>query len=229
MESVTKFFKRYWLELLYILLLTVVIISNQSSAQSLLIVKGVLVVSMWGMPYFLNMKFKVINTVILSGSIVLITSTFFKTSRNDTSSLAVVIVLMLFVALVFNILLVIKEMYQRKETSSRKHNGLKLSYVLFAFNLLIGTVLLSYSHIYSNIQFHDPSAFVVSNQAEFSSLYYSSTTYFTVGFGDIIPVSYLARATSTSQMIFGYLITCLIIPTLLVAFQKLFGEEHKNG
>ena len=225
MKSGTKFFKSYWMEIMYLLMLLIVIISNFSSEQSMLIVKGVLVISLWGMPYFLNTKFKVINTLILSGSIIWVTSTFFKTSRNDSSTLAVVVALMLFVALVLNVLLVIKDMYQRKETSTRKHNGFKLAYVVFAFLIIIGTVLLSYSHIYANIQFNDPSSFVVGNQATFSALYYSSTTYFTVGFGDITAVSDLARGISISQMIFGYVITCLIIPTVLVAFQKLFDNE----
>ncbi len=225
MKSTLKFLKRFWLETLYLLILAVVIISNQSSTQPMLIVKGVLIVSMWGMPYFLKLKFKVINTFILAGSIILVTSTFFETSRNDTNTLAVVVVLMLFFALVLNVFLVIKEMYQRKEVSSKKRNGLKLIYVIFAFLLLIGTVLVSYSHIYGNIQFNNPGAFVVSNSAKFSALYYSSTTYFTVGFGDITPVSALARGISISQMIFGYSMTCLIIPTVLVAFQKLFETE----
>lgn len=224
MDKLVEFLKKFWLETLYLLILVTVIV-NQSSNQSMLIVKGVLIACMWGMPYYLNMNFKILNTAILSGSIILVTSTFFKTSRNDTSTLAVVVALMLFIVLVSNIFLVIKEMYQLKELSSKKHNGLKLLYVIFAFLILIGTVLLSYSHIYSNIQFNNPGAFIVSNNAEFSALYYSSTTYFTVGFGDITPVSELARGISISQMIFGYSITCLIIPTVLVAFQKLFDTK----
>jgi len=225
-KRVTKLLKSYWLEVVYLLILSIVIISNQSPKQSMLIIKGVLIVSMWGIPYFLNMKFKVINTAILSFSIILVTSTFFKTSRNDTSVLAIVIALMLFITLVLNVFLVIKEMYQRKEKNLKQRNGLKLLYVIFAFLILIGTVLLSYSHIYENIQFNDPSAFIVGNNTNFSPLYYSSTTYFTVGYGDITPVSELARGISISQMIFGYLITCLIIPTILVAFQKLFANEE---
>lgn len=218
--------KKYRLEGIYLLILLLVVISNQSANQSALIIKGILIVSLWLLPYFLNLRFKIINTVILACSINWISSTFFQSDQNDAGRLAVVVAIMLFVALILNIFLVIKEMYQRKAKDERKRNGLKLAYVLLAFAMLIGTVVMSYSHIYENILANDPSAFAVSSPAGFSAFYFSSTTYFTVGYGDITPVSDLARSVCISQMIFGYVITCMILPTILVAFQKLFRTER---
>ena len=198
------------------------IISNQSSTRLALIIKGVLIVGLWIMPYFLNLGFKIINTAILAISTNYVSATFFMNSKNSVGRLSVIIAIMLFTAMVVNVFLVIKEMYQLRVTKGEKHNGFKLLYVVLAFMLLIGTVVFSYSHIYENILSNDPSAFVISNDISFSAIYFSSTTYFTVGYGDITPVSDLARSVSISQMVFGYIITCLILPTTLVAFQKLF-------
>jgi len=224
MDKMMKLMKQYWLEVIYVLILMFVFVSNQSSEQSMLLIKGALVVSLWVIPYLLNLRFKVVNTVILSASIIWITSSFFKTNRDDASILAVVIALMLFIALVLNVFSVIREMYRKKEKGHKKYNGLKLSYVILAFLIVIGTILISYSHIYKNIHYNELNAFAVANDAQFSAIYYSFTTYFTVGFGDVTPISNLARIISMTQMIFGYIITCLVIPTVLVAFQKLFDD-----
>lgn len=216
------FLQKYRLEAIYLFVLLLMIISNQSSTRLALIIKGVLIVGLWIMPYFLNLSFKIINTVILAISTNFVSATFFMNSKNSVGSLSVIIAIMLFAAMVVNIFLVIKEMYQLRVTKGEKRNGFKLLYVVLAFMLLIGTVVLSYSHIYENILSHDPSAFLISNDITFSAIYFSCTTYFTVGYGDITPVSALARGVSISQMVFGYIITCLILPTTLVAFQKLF-------
>lgn len=224
-ERVKKFIKNNCLEIIYLIILTIIIILSRSSDKSILIFRGLLISCMWVIPYFLNIRFKVINTGILSISIIYITSRFFSSSRIDASNIAIILILMLFITLVINIFLVIKDMYQLKEKSGKLRNGLKLIYVLSAFLLLIGTVIISYSHIYDNIQFYNSSSFTIGSGGVFSGIYYSSTTFFTVGYGDITPMSSLARAISISQMVFGYLITCLIIPTILVAFQKLFVSE----
>lgn len=216
------FLQKYRLEAIYLFVLLLMIISNQSSTRLALIIKGVLIVGLWIMPYFLNLSFKIINTVILAISTNFVSATFFMNSKNSVGSLSVIIAIMLFAAMVVNIFLVIKEMYQLRVTKGEKRNGFKLLYVVLAFMLLIGTVVLSYSHIYENILSNDPSAFLISNDITFSAIYFSCTTYFTVGYGDITPVSALARGVSISQMVFGYIITCLILPTTLVAFQKLF-------
>lgn len=222
MGKMTLVVRKYRLEIIYLFVLLMMIISNQSSTDTALIVKGVLIIGLWIMPYFLNLSFKIINTIILAISTNFVSATFFMNTKNSVGSLSVIIAIMLFTAMVVNIFLVIKEMYQLKVSKGKRHNGFKLLYVVLAFLLLIGTVVFSYSHIYENILSNNPSAFVISNDASFSAIYFSSTTYFTVGYGDITPVSALARGVSVSQMVFGYIITCLILPTTLVAFQKLF-------
>ncbi|MBI9010814.1 MAG: two pore domain potassium channel family protein [Clostridiales bacterium] len=229
MNRLIIFVKKYRLEALYLCVLLMMIISNQSSDRLALVIKGVLIIGLWIMPYFLNLGFKIINTVILAISTNFVSATFFMNSKNSVGSLSVIIALMLFTAMVVNIFLVIKEMYQLRVTKGEKRNGFKLLYVVLAFMLLIGTVVFSYSHIYENILTNNPSAFSYNNETSFSGIYFSSTTYFTVGYGDIIPVSALARGVSISQMVFGYIITCLILPTTLVAFQKLFEGKFTSS
>jgi len=57
------------------------------------------------------------------------------------------------------------------------------------------------------------------------SLYFSGTTYFTVGYGDITLASNVARMVCLSEIVFGYLTTCLIHLHYLLLFNKYFIKQ----
>lgn len=213
-------------EAAYIMVLGFLIITNPFTDRNVLIVRGGLIVVLWVLPAFLNLRYKMVNTLILAGIIRLLTASLFNSTQNRIECLTVVVAIMMFVALVLNIFMVIGEFYRRKETVGRRLEIFKLMYVLGAFALLIYTLIMGYAQMYENIYTYQDGAFNVGFGV-FSPVYFSSTTYFTVGYGDTVPVSQMARWVTLSQMVFAYVTTCLIIPTILVSFQKLFEVQIK--
>lgn len=210
-------------EMLYFFFLILLTIGTNNNFF-ILFVKLIISFSIFILIYFLKLKFKIFNTLLLTFVTVFVSSSLFDGISNN-GILVILKTLLLYFALVFNIFSVTRVLYQRNVDAKRNYNSLKLLYVIFSFLLLIGTVVLSYSYIYENIWISDTNAFAFTPYNTFLPLYYSSSTYFTVGYGDIIPVSNTARVVSISQMFFSYLITCLILPSVLVAFQKLFQDQ----
>lgn len=225
MNTINKYILKNKYELLFILFIMFIITANSSLLLfiniSSLIISFILPV----LCYFHKIRFKIINTLILTISTITVSSNLFNYSINVTTIVAIIKVFMLYFTLVLNIFLVTKELYQVKINFKKNYYGMKLLYVIVSFILLTGTVVISYSLIYENIWFYNPNSFSLDNVDFFPSMYYSSTTFFTVGYGDIIPISYHARLVSMSQMFLSYLITCLILPSVLVAFQKLFQDK----
>lgn len=214
-------------EVLYLFFLIVLTIGN-SNTFFVLLFKLIIGFFIFILIYFLKLKFKIFNTLLLTAVTIFVTSSLFDGGVNNNGILVILKAILLYFTLVFNIFSVTQELYQRNVKAKRNYNSLKLLYVIISFLLLIGTVVLSYSNIYENIWLSDNNAFTFIPYNTFLPLYYSSSTYFTVGYGDIIPVSSTARIVSISQMFFSYLITCLILPSVLVAFQKLFQDQKEQ-
>ncbi|MEA4901907.1 potassium channel family protein [Desulfitobacterium sp.] len=61
------------------------------------------------------------------------------------------------------------------------------------------------------------------------TLYFSCVTIFTVGYGDITPIAPQIKQIAQIEMLTGYLITCLFVPFLIVAVQKLIEGEIKKS
>jgi voltage-gated potassium channel len=53
------------------------------------------------------------------------------------------------------------------------------------------------------------------------ALYYSITTFTTTGYGDIIPMSNVARMIASSEMIFGFLTSTFVMSILVSSFLRL--------
>ncbi len=226
MNIVKNFFVRNKFEILYLLTLISLIILINRPEQPILVGRFFLVVFLWILPFRVNLKFKIFNTFILASMINYIASLLFADTNYRVNGLVVILTVMLFISLIVNIFAVISNMYHAPEDDNRRRQGLKLGYILVAFIILVGTVVSTYSLIYNNIAINNIEAFNYSEGIEFDSLYYSFVTYFTVGYGEITPISKLARSISMSQMALSYILTCLIIPSILVAIQKLIDERY---
>jgi len=209
---------------LYVLILVLLFLVNRIPGNHIALVKGLLILALWLIPFFMHLQLKIINTLVLSVSIYAISHSFFNNSVGTITLVSVIITMMLYVALIMNIFVVIKEMYEKSVESDQITNGMKFGYILFAFGVLVSTVLMTYSLIYDNLYLMDAGAFLVNSSSQFDALYYSFVTYFTVGYGDITPVTTMAKGVSLSQMVLGYIITCLVIPVILVAIQKLIDS-----
>lgn len=63
----------------------------------------------------------------------------------------------------------------------------------------------------------------------FISIYYfSSVTFFTVGYGDILPYGNNLRLLATSEMIVGFIVNLLYVPVLFTFIMDLFNGKKKE-
>lgn len=60
------------------------------------------------------------------------------------------------------------------------------------------------------------------------SIYFSSCTIFTVGFGDIHPVGKIATIATTSEMIIGYFLTVIFLPSLISLFNNYISKSKER-
>ena len=73
----------------------------------------------------------------------------------------------------------------------------------------------------------DPKSF--SEQlTKLDSLYFTITTFATVGFGDITSVSQAARAVTTVQMVLGLILVGLVARVIFGAVQVAIGRQHRT-
>lgn len=94
-----------------------------------------------------------------------------------------------------------------------------------ALYLIIGV---TFSYIYGLIAYFGPKAFsepfVVGLESRTDLIYFSFVTQMTVGFGDILPVSHLARSVVILHSVFGMLYPPILIARLVNLFIVGRGE-----
>ncbi len=96
----------------------------------------------------------------------------------------------------------------------------KKSFVVVLDLLMLVTI---YAAIYCSIYSWDKSAFNMGNEkvVYLDLLYYSFVTLTTTGYGDIAPVSYIARFTSASE---SFIFAC-IIAVVIINFSKNLNDK----
>lgn len=94
-----------------------------------------------------------------------------------------------------------------------------------ALALTLTLFLLLFASVYVVLAGDDPHAFS-QPLTRTDGLYFVVTVFATVGFGDITPVSQVARALTTVQMISDLLFLGLVIRAMLVAVQR--GADHRR-
>ncbi|WP_031428484.1 potassium channel family protein [Flavimarina sp. Hel_I_48] len=75
-----------------------------------------------------------------------------------------------------------------------------LSHILVLFGLLISMIIISFAFDFTSLQFFDPQNFKFSYKMGitgikifFEHIYFSTITFSSVGYGDVVPISVLAK------------------------------------
>lgn len=103
----------------------------------------------------------------------------------------------------------------------RAMRQISVMYPIFMYFVITLTAIGIYANIYS------------ANQ-EFSAwseaYYFSASTYFTVGFGDILPQTELLRATTIMEMVSASVVNIVFVPLLISVFMKYMNiRMEKNN
>lgn len=229
-NRIINFIFTYKYVFVYLTIILALLILRESN-NSHIAIQAALVLSLWFLPFKMQISFKAVNTFILAYFLSASADSLINNSYYHINYLSLLLITALFFSLLINIFVVIKDFYIKRSRGNtiKIGYGFRLAYIASSFITLIATVLLSYSRIYDDLFYLDSKTFSLAGGTVFNGFYYSCITYFTVGFGDIIPSTTLSRTVSLTQMIIGYFITCLIIPILLIAIQKLFQVTKKKS
>jgi hypothetical protein len=118
--------------------------------------------------------------------------------------------------------------------------NIRFIYPIVAFISLIVCIIFSFGSIYynynkcfdpvivsgigdfvkNNSQWQLVSGFSEDIPSKFNAIYFSFTTFFTIGYGDIKPVANVTKLIAMIEMFLSYFITCMFIPVLFSAFSK---------
>ncbi len=72
----------------------------------------------------------------------------------------------------------------------------------------------------------DAGALLPTTPLEMDVFYLSATTYFTIGYGDVVPIGTFARVAAVFEAFTGSIINLIV---LALAFQRLTGRAARSG
>jgi hypothetical protein len=116
--------------------------------------------------------------------------------------------------LVYAIALVVAHLFQRRDVSLDTILGAMIAYLLAA---------IAFSMLFQIIELHSPGSFIgfpsvesgVERDLASTTMYFSLVCLTTMGFGDIVPVSALARPVAVIEGVFGQLYLAVMIARLV--------------
>ncbi|WFD12432.1 potassium channel family protein [Tepidibacter hydrothermalis] len=107
--------------------------------------------------------------------------------------------------------------------SNKKHTKSIVNILILIFNylLIVFIIIYGFSTIYDNYYGCSENNFIISSSwSDLTSFYYSSVTFFTVGYGDIVPNTDMLKVISVSEMILSSIINLIFIPITFIFIQK---------
>lgn len=135
----------------------------------------------------------------------------------DHSAFSLGSILLVTLWLVYAIVLVVVELFRKDQVDTNTILGAIVAYVLAA---------VAFSSVFELIEFAQPGSFSglpadgvsvvgVRREVENALLYFSFVCITTMGYGDILPVSALARSTASLEGVFGTLYLAVMIARLV--------------
>lgn len=86
---------------------------------------------------------------------------------------------------------------------------------------------LLWSRLYEIVYLIDPDSFnITSHKTNFTLLYFSFVTLITLGYGDVLPVSLIARNLAILEGVSGQLYMVIMISTLVSEFSASFAKKN---
>jgi hypothetical protein len=154
----------------------------------------------------------IVTGVVLSWSVFALLVLIFKST---------LFIRILFILRLWEILIINTWMFLFRQTASKVSNTESYENDIRLFILLVFqyiTIILMYASFYFSVYTCDPSSFSVGSQTTgsvFTWLYFSIVTIATVGYGDITPVSVLAKLVTISEILFGMFFVLLFVTNIL--------------
>lgn len=218
--------------LIYVIIMALLYIETPSSFWNSL--KAIFVIVILFLPFMMITSFKVVNTIILGAFVWASSKTIFLTNETSQIRFSQGITYFIFFLFLVNILIVLAELYKLTKPINTK--GIvnyiyrfvykyRFIYAVFSIIALVAVILSSFQNIYHSIYTINHYSF----NGYFESLYLSFTTFFTIGYGDITPVSYNARIFVMTQMILSYFVTAMILPIMIVIIFKLIENKSNES
>jgi len=96
-----------------------------------------------------------------------------------------------------------------------------------AMAVVIPLFLIFFAWIYLNLSNSDPGTFHTA-MSHVSALYFTVTVFSTVGFGDITPVSDLARLVATAQMLADLVVIAVVVRLILGVASRSADERASS-
>jgi len=106
--------------------------------------------------------------------------------------------------------------------------ALKMLFPIVAYFALTILIIFTFStfYLYISCLLDDESKRLVKCLSD--SLYYSATTYFTVGFGDILPKTTQFKFISVIEMIISNFLNIIFIPMIVTFFLGFLNKDKNN-
>ena len=212
---------------LYIIAIIIIVIPMDTSVFYQGLIKFISMLVFFYVLLFLPLFFKFINLsmlwVIFSVSI----GTASSVNGIDQFGFGGLLVVLMLLSVILNLLLIVRGLYSKRISNLEPFPKFMSRVILYkdfimfcVIGLKVWFVLYAFDRIYTILYGIDNTVFKVVEGGNFSGIYLSFVTFFTIGFGDITPVHPVARMYSMIQMLVGYVLTVIIIPVLYIALSN---------
>lgn len=90
-----------------------------------------------------------------------------------------------------------------------KNNSLFLLFARLTLHILMFITSFAFIFLYVNILF--PGAFSIESHSFLDYFYYSAVTFTTLGYGDMLPITWTAKFFATVEIVSGYILIILMV------------------
>ena len=175
-------------------------------------------------PFFLDLDLVIITSIMTALLLVALSFTICNGTINSISKFNLIITSSFFIIFAIQVVFSVLKIAEMKKISV-----LYLIYYLVFIIGFVAEIVFLYSCIYFNISNNLADSFMYIGEYVkldlVKSVYFSACTIFTVGFGDIHPVDKTATIATTTEIIIGYILSVVFLPSLISLFNNYISNS----